>query len=206
VSLMDEGLDVLKLCFQGERFSYQGKRYQLDDVVITPGYVQVGGPPMWVAAMSEAGARRAARLDCNFLPQGNRQASFETWREVLRDSSRRPEDYRVGIIRGVLVTDDRDADWPLVRAAEQYRMQLYSRFFEESGEGLGGPGEAVPQRWIVGSVDHCVAELVAFVQEFGVTDLVTWAAPPGMQPAQMNGSLERLFRDVVPKVRDALGR
>ena len=55
VSLTDEGLDVLKLAFAGETFSYAGKRYSFTDVKITPGYVQAGGPPLWVAAMSEAG-------------------------------------------------------------------------------------------------------------------------------------------------------
>ena len=37
VSLSDEGLEVLKLCFSGERFSYHGKRYQFQDVQVTPG-------------------------------------------------------------------------------------------------------------------------------------------------------------------------
>ena len=72
VSLMEEGIEILKLCFSGERFSYQGKRYQLKDVRITPGYVQPGGPPLWVAAMSEAGALRAARYGTHFLPQGRK--------------------------------------------------------------------------------------------------------------------------------------
>ena len=45
VSLMNEGIEVLKACFTGERFSYTGKRYQFEDVQITPGYVQAGGPP-----------------------------------------------------------------------------------------------------------------------------------------------------------------
>jgi alkanesulfonate monooxygenase SsuD/methylene tetrahydromethanopterin reductase-like flavin-dependent oxidoreductase (luciferase family) len=203
VSLMDEGLEVLKLCFSGEKFSYRGKRYQLDDVVIRPGYLQEGGPPLWVASMSEAGARRAARLDCNLLPQGQRSQSFDPWVTELESTGRNPADYRIGIIRGVLVTDDRDKDWPLVRAAERYRMELYSRFFRESGEGFGD-GERVPQTWIIGTVDECVAELVSFIREFGMTDIVTWGAPPGIRPEQMNVSLERLIRDVVPRVREAV--
>ena len=35
VSLTDEGLDVLKLAFTGEKFSYAGKRYNFSDVRIT---------------------------------------------------------------------------------------------------------------------------------------------------------------------------
>lgn len=203
VSLMDEGIEVLKRCFLGERFSYHGKRYRFEDVVITPGYVQQGGPPLWVAGMSEAGAARAARFATNYLPQGLQRRSFDPWVAALRADGRDPADYRVGIIRSVLVTDDRNTDWPLVRAAERYRMVLYQRFFEESGQGFGERGEPIPQTWIVGDVEHCVAELQAFIEAFGITDIVTMAVPPGLRAEQMTTSLERLFKEVVPEVKAA---
>jgi alkanesulfonate monooxygenase SsuD/methylene tetrahydromethanopterin reductase-like flavin-dependent oxidoreductase (luciferase family) len=201
VSLMDEGIEVLQRCFSGERFSYRGKRYQLEDVLITPGYVQGGGPPLWIAAMSEAGAIRAARYGTNFLPQGMRRRSFDPWVDALQADGRNPADHRVGIIRSVLVTDDRNTDWPLVRAAEKYRMALYQRFFEESGEGFGDPADAIPQTWIVGDVQHCVDELKRFIETFGITDIVTMAVPPGLRAEQMSTSLERLFKEVVPRVK-----
>ena len=204
VSLMDEGIEVLQRCFSGERFSYSGKRYTLENIRIRPGYVQPGGPPLWVAAMSEAGAARAARFNTHFLPQGLRRRSFDPWVETLTASGRDPKDYRVGIIRSVLVTDDRETNWELVRAAERYRMALYQRFFEESGEGFGEEGEQVPQTWIVGDVAHCVDELVKFITAFGITDLAVMAIPPGLKAAQMAPSLERLFVDVVPRVKSAL--
>ena len=189
----------------GERFSYSGRRYQFEDVQITPGYVQEGGPPLYVAAMSEAGAMRAAAYDTHFLPQGLKAKSFDPWVAELERTGRRPDNYRVGIIRSVLVTDDQESDWQVVRAAERYRMALYQRFFEESGEGLGERGEPVPQTWIVGDVQHCVDELVSFARSFGITDLVSMAVPPGLAPEQMNASLERLFRDVVPEVKRIVG-
>ena len=206
VSLMEEGIEVLQKCFSGERFSYQGKRYQFEDVVITPGYVQDGGPPLWVAAMSKAGALRAAKYDTNFLPQGLKAKSFDPWVEKLKDTDRDPRDYRVGIIRSILVTEDRDKDWRAVRAAERYRMALYQRFFEESGEGFGERGEPVPQTWIVGDVEECVVELVKFIKDFGITDIVSMALPPGMRAGQMQDSLEKLFTHVVPRVKSEVSR
>ena len=206
VSLMEEGIEVLQKCFSGERFSYQGKRYQFEDVVITPGYVQDGGPPLWVAAMSKAGALRAAKYDTNFLPQGLKAKSFDPWVEKLKDTDRDPRDYRVGIIRSILVTEDRDKDWRAVRAAERYRMALYQRFFEESGEGFGERGEPVPQTWIVGDVEECVVELVKFIKDFGITDIVSMAVPPGMRAGQMQDSLEKLFTHVVPRVKSEVSR
>jgi alkanesulfonate monooxygenase SsuD/methylene tetrahydromethanopterin reductase-like flavin-dependent oxidoreductase (luciferase family) len=204
VSLMNEGIEVLQQCFTGERFSYHGKRYQFEDVIIKPGYVQKGGPPIWLAAMSEPGALRAAHYDTNFLPQGLRKKSFDPWVEALQSTDRKTSDKRVGIIRSILVTDDRSADWPVIRAAEKYRMQLYNRFFEESGEGFGETGEPVPQTWVVGDVEHCVAELKSFIREFGITDIVTMAVPPGLRADQMGDSLQLLFSEVVPRLKAEL--
>lgn len=206
VSLTDEAIEVLRRCFRGERFSFQGKRYSFNDVVIRPGYVQPGGPPLWVAAMSDAGAQRAARFDCHLLPQGARAAVLDPWRETLSKSGRDPQTYRVGIIRSCLVTDDPDRDWPRVRAAERYRVQIYRSFTPGTGAGgvAGNTDEVrIPQTWVVGDVEHCVAQLSAFIREYGITDLVTWAVPPGLRPDDMNASLERFVRDVAPRLKAA---
>lgn len=203
VSLMNEGIEVLQRCFTGERFSYEGKRYQFSDVKITPGYVQEGGPPLWIAAMSEAGALRAAEYKTHFLPQGARATSFDPWVARLTEQGRKTTDHRVGILRSILVTDDKDADWPSIRTAEKYRMAFYEKLFAESGEGFG-KGEPVPQTWIIGSVHECVAQLKDFVTTFGITDIVTMAVPPGLRPQQMASSLERLFSQVSPLLKEEL--
>jgi alkanesulfonate monooxygenase SsuD/methylene tetrahydromethanopterin reductase-like flavin-dependent oxidoreductase (luciferase family) len=207
VSLTDEGIEVLRHCFTGEKFSLHGKRYDFDDVMIRPRYVQQGGPPLWIAAMSEPGAQRAARNDSNFLPQGARSMVLDPWRATLRASGRNPDSYRVGIIRSCMVTDDAERDWPAVRAAERYRGQVYRSFNKDESAAGGVSGNtreaSIPQTWVVGNVEHCVGELTSFVREYGITDLVTWAVPPGMRPEQMNSSLERFVRDVAPRVKAA---
>ena len=84
-------------------------------------------------------------------------------------------------------------------------MELYSRFFAAAGRGAGPhlDTERIPQTWVVGSADHCVAELSAFIAENRLTDLVTWAVPPGMRPEQMAPYLERFATEVAPRLRAA---
>jgi alkanesulfonate monooxygenase SsuD/methylene tetrahydromethanopterin reductase-like flavin-dependent oxidoreductase (luciferase family) len=204
VSLTEEGIDVLKAAWSGERFSYHGKRYDFDDLLVTPAPVQPGGPPIWIAAMSEGGAHRAARFDANLLPQGSREVVMDPWAADLRASGRDPSSYRVGIIRSCLVTDDAERDWPAIRDAERYRMRVYGRFFAASEDHFTAFEKGaitIPQGWVVGDVEHCVAELTTYLVDHGITDMVIWGASPGVDPATMAGNLERFINVVAPRVR-----
>ena len=80
VSLTEELVQILKLAWHGERFSFHGKRYQFDDLLVTPTPLQPGGPPLWIAGMSANAARRAARFDTHLLPQGAPDVVLEPWR------------------------------------------------------------------------------------------------------------------------------
>jgi alkanesulfonate monooxygenase SsuD/methylene tetrahydromethanopterin reductase-like flavin-dependent oxidoreductase (luciferase family) len=206
VSLTEEGLDVLRLAWSGEKFSYHGKRYDFDDLLVTPAPVQPGGPPLWLASMTEAGARRAARYGFDFLPQGSR-AVLDLWRSEVVAAGGDPSQRRVGIIRPWLVTDDRDRDWPPIRAAERYRMKVYARFFEEADVGFGlGVEGAISQNWIIGSPDQVEEQLGDFIEEHGFTDLITHGVPPGMSPDQITPSLTRFANEVMPALKARFDR
>ena len=204
VSRTEECLQILQLAFKGERFSFHGKRYQFDDVKITPGYVQAGGPPLWIASTNPSAMERALRFDAHLLPQGPRNATLDNWRSRLGELGRDQERYRVGIIRSFYVTDDRERDWPALRAAERYRMEVYGGF--ASAAGTGGLAkfadeERITQRVVAGTVDECVTEMVSFIREYGLTDVVTWGSAPGVAPAQMTPMMLRFAQEVVPRVR-----
>ncbi len=161
VSLTEECVEILQKAWTGERFSYAGKRYQFDDVKVTPAPVQPGGPPIWMAATSPPSVERAVRFDTHLLPQGPRPVVLDPWREQMRAAGRDPDDYRVGIIRSFLVTDDPERDWPPLRAAEVYRAKVYGGFFEAAGLDssamFSGQGR-ISQRVVVGDVDKCVRD------------------------------------------------
>ena len=204
LSLMEEGLDVLKLCFSGECFDYHGKRYHFDGVRITPEYVQAGGPPIWLAATTHASASRAARYATHLLPQGGCEKTIVPYRQQMRAKGLDPQHYRAGIIRGCFVTDDEERDWPRIKESERYRMRLYSRFSQEAGRNIWSGEDIIPQQWIVGDVASCVRQLYDFMRQYGITDVVTWGIPPSIKMDQMSASLEAFATQVVPQVRALL--
>ena len=120
---------------------------------------------------------------------------LDPWRDAVRAAAADPDERRVGIIRSFFVTDDPERDWPAIKESERYRMRVYGRFFAETTDKLSAFDRdrvSIPQGWFVGDVDACVAEMVAFVTEYGITDVVTWGAAPGLPPEAMNGSARTL--------------
>jgi len=174
---------------------------------------ELSGPARLRLRYGGEGFEAEGRVSAPFVierPAGVTQApTLDAWSTRVRADGGDPEAFRVGIIRSCLVTDDRERDWAQVRLAERRRMELYNRFRAEAG-GHGGvagitEAERIPQTWVVGSVDHCVAELSTFIEEYRLTDIVSWAVPPGLRPQDMNESLERFARDVAPRLRARFG-
>lgn len=201
VSMTEEGIEIMRRAWGDGPFSFHGKRYQIDDVDVHPKPVQPGGPPLWIAAMSTAGALRAARFGTNLLPQGKRAEVLDPWREATPDAGSK----RVGIIRSFYVSDDRERDWPVLREAERFRMSVYSKFMESTPDEYGWrePG-GIPQASFIGTPAECVAEIVGFAREYGVTDIASSGLPPGVSPDFMAANLERLATEVLPDVRAQL--
>ena len=204
VSLTEEAIEIMRQAWSDGPVDFAGKRYQISGVEVFPKPIQPGGPPLWIAAMKAPGALRAARFDTHLLPQGNRTEVLDPWRDELSATGRDPADYRVGVARSVLVTDDPERDWPPVREAERYKMSVYERFFSETPDTYTfakRDAQPIPQTWIVGDADHCVAELQRFRADFGVTDIGTAGLPPGIDPAFMARNLERIATEVLPRLR-----
>jgi alkanesulfonate monooxygenase SsuD/methylene tetrahydromethanopterin reductase-like flavin-dependent oxidoreductase (luciferase family) len=204
LSLTEEGIQILRHCFTGERFSFRGKRYQIDDAQVTPGYVQEGGPPLWLAITAAQSAARAAKYDAHILPQGGREKTIDPYRAESEAAGNDPNKRRVGIIRGCFPTPDPERDEPKVTKAETYRMQFYARLAVEAKRNIWEGEDVIPQGYIIGSVDECVASLVEFMRRYGITDVVTWGLPPGMTFDEIAPSLESFAVEVVPRVREEL--
>ena len=202
VSMTDEAIEILRLAWGEGPFSFRGKRYNLSNIDVHPKPVQPGGPPLWIAAMKEPGALRAARFGTNLLPQGRREEVLDPWRDAVNAKGEDPDDYRVGIIRSVYVTDDRERDWPKIREAERFRMGVYGSFMAETPDEYGwGSSDGIPQNVIVGDATQVTQEISEFINTYGITDIATSGLPPGIEPEFMAANLERLASEVIPNLR-----
>jgi alkanesulfonate monooxygenase SsuD/methylene tetrahydromethanopterin reductase-like flavin-dependent oxidoreductase (luciferase family) len=58
----EEILEILPRAMTGERFSYSGNHFEIDDVTIQPPALRGEVPPIWIGAVSEPAMMRAGRL------------------------------------------------------------------------------------------------------------------------------------------------
>ncbi|MEO5839578.1 MAG: LLM class flavin-dependent oxidoreductase [Acidimicrobiales bacterium] len=218
---MDETLAILRHAFTDDEFDFHGAHFQLERVRVRPRPVQPGGPPLWVAAMGEPGARRAARFDAHLLPQGDRRAVLDPWRAVLSDRGHNADDYRVGIARPFVVNDNPDAaaassnGVALAKVAAggpipHESMRVYEGWLRELSptdrmktqliEG-NDDGTLIPQDAFVGSADACIAEALRMHHEYGITDIIV-PGYSGAQPVEnVDSNLVRLANEVLPALR-----
>ncbi len=64
----NEGIEIMRKYWSGERFRYDGAMFQLEDVDMLPPPHQAGGPPLWVCGRSDPAMKRAARLGDGWQP------------------------------------------------------------------------------------------------------------------------------------------
>jgi len=106
-----EAIEIMRKYWSGERFSYNGKIFQLEDVDMMPLPVQPGGPPIWVSGRSKPALRRAALLGDGWNPYMYSpalcQESFLEVRRTAEEAGRvLPEDYAFSCFIYCAMNDD----------------------------------------------------------------------------------------------------
>ena len=202
-SRMEEGVAILRGCWSEGPFTFRGRHHQIDAIDVVPKPVQKPHPPLWMAATAEPAARRAARLGLHLLPQADRVGGYDAWVDELRKLGRSPADYRVGLIKSWFVTDHGRDDplWSVVRERERYRGGTYAPWLTAGYVRPGAGAVPIDQGYMIGSPTELITQIDALTKALPATDIIGWATPPGMDPADFNPRIERFARDVMPHFR-----
>jgi alkanesulfonate monooxygenase SsuD/methylene tetrahydromethanopterin reductase-like flavin-dependent oxidoreductase (luciferase family) len=165
VALFEEGVEILRQCWSGERFSFRGKHYTLEDVQIRPRPYQTPAPPLWIGASVPAAARRAGRLADAFVGTPSMDLEFtrglvDAYRAAAREAGRQPE---VILMRDAWVARTRaEADavyGPEVMASYRYYWEHRLAEFRNIPPGTEFTLENLaPNRLILGDPETCVRE------------------------------------------------
>ena len=174
VGRFEEGVEIIRHCWSGERFSIHGEYHQLEDLQITPRPYQDPAPPLWIGASTAPGARRAGRMADGFVatPSIDLSTAVEL-AEVYREASlREGREPRVVLMRDAWVAETRqeaeEVYGPEVIMAYKYYWRNGLPDFRDIGSEDGITLENVgPDRLILGDPEECVAEFHRWSEEVG---------------------------------------
>jgi alkanesulfonate monooxygenase SsuD/methylene tetrahydromethanopterin reductase-like flavin-dependent oxidoreductase (luciferase family) len=207
----EEALAILRHCWSGQRFSFSGTHFHYHDALITPVPFQRPGPPVWMAAASPAGLRRAARLADGWLAD-----PIQSLPIVKSNASR----YRAAAVQAgrppfiCLMCDAVIANsMPEAEAASGPTMYMHRFYFQygayvpdEYLQDVTRPEElsfakAAKDRLIVGSADDCLAQLQRWQAEIQPDYLIIRFRQPGGPTHQRTLETIRVFGEqVIPKL------
>jgi alkanesulfonate monooxygenase SsuD/methylene tetrahydromethanopterin reductase-like flavin-dependent oxidoreductase (luciferase family) len=207
-SRMEEGLTVLKRCWTERPFSFRGEYYSLQDFAVYPEPCQKPHPPLWVAATSEAAARRAGRHGAG-LTGGT--ADPAVYRAYLEELGRHGFDTTAaGISRtwSIYTTqEDPEQIWQRYRGLYHERWDFYDRIRADMGDppvsvGLTGHGKGDVHRGkeLIGSPEQVIEVLQRACAEAPLTRIIhSFAA--GIPRDEARKSLELFAEAVAPVVK-----
>jgi probable F420-dependent oxidoreductase len=134
----DEAIDVIRKAWTSKgRFSYEGKWWRYDNIVVEPAPIQQPHPPFWMGAGSPESIRRAAREGYNLLldqiaPIDVITDRVRVFREECEAVGRRYDPMMVGVTRGLQI----------VHNDEERRRAILTRreVLKNIGDLARGPG------------------------------------------------------------------
>jgi probable F420-dependent oxidoreductase len=176
VGRFEEGVEIIRRCWTGERFSFPGTYFQIDDVQMLPRPLQRPAPPLWIGGWAPAAVRRAGHLGDAWvggpsMALAEMKQLTETYREAAAAAGREP---RVILMRDAWVASSREEAeriyGPEVMTAYQYYWRNQALAFQNiDSEAAFTLANLAEDRLILGDPDECVQQLHRWSEALGTT-------------------------------------
>ena len=219
-----EALEIIRLGWKGEPFSYQGQFYRVDNATVVPRPYQVPHPPIRMATTSDETFPLAGRLGLPIFVGlrtteiSDLQAQLAPYRQAWREAGH-PGEPSVYLRIPVYVS-------PTAEGAREEPRASMSAFFARQTDlaraavGRAGAGPADRRRMqaermagltyedvlarkvVFGTAEGVVDRLKQLRGELGLDGIVAELNPGGLIPPELETrSLQILAREVVPALR-----
>lgn len=201
-SRLEEGMEILRLAFAGEPFSFAGRHWQFPTIAVTPPPVRPGGPEIWLGGLVPAAVRRAARIADGFLGM-----TVPSVKEYLAECERNglPGERRQACMTyWAIVTDDPER---AIAETGQHFMYQVNDYIDYGFLG-DVPHYTDPQKivddgvYLVLDADAAVTEFSAAVAA-GAREIQFLPLMPGESFTQAAERLQYLSDHVIPRVQAA---
>jgi alkanesulfonate monooxygenase SsuD/methylene tetrahydromethanopterin reductase-like flavin-dependent oxidoreductase (luciferase family) len=216
-----EGLEIIRLAWKGEPFSYEGQFYRVQNATVTPTPVQQPHPPIRMAANSDETFPLVGKMGLPIFV-GLRAAEIPdlqkhvaSYRSAWREAGH-PGDASVYLRIPVYVSTSETGAVEEPRASLTYFFERQSRL-ARSSVGRAGTGpvdrrqaqvermanltyeDILARKVVFGTAPAVIDRLKQLRELLGIDGIVTELNPGGLIPLELERrSLQLLTRDVIP--------
>jgi probable F420-dependent oxidoreductase len=213
-----ETIEILRRAWTGERFSFQGKVFQLDRVKVTPAPERRDrvGPPIFLGGSAEPAIRRAGRLADGYIR--TRGGGLEPMKrdlhqaeEAARAAGRDASSLAFAQLQNTFVWEDGDA-WEIAGPFVKNQLGIYGGWAAggdtpEKGFLLAPPDEGTMRQMTpAGTAQEVAHALRPMVDAFGSRKefhLIVRLHYPGMDFHTASRAVELFGERVLPALRGA---
>lgn len=204
-SLVEEGIEIIRRCWRGERVNFSGQRFQVGDLHVTPTPVRI--PSILLGGMVEPAIERAARIADGFLCTGG--IGLDIYSEALHRSGRQTKDGNVVLGCWAIIAEDPEAEAMRIGEHVLYQINEYIKW------GAFGPPDETPlfedptaaienglyELW---DAEMAVARLNKLQEDYPmIRDIHFWAQFPGESLETGNERLSYIAEQVLPRLRNS---
>jgi alkanesulfonate monooxygenase SsuD/methylene tetrahydromethanopterin reductase-like flavin-dependent oxidoreductase (luciferase family) len=206
-SLMEEGVEIIRRCWENRSLEFSGKRFRLPDVTMSP--LPSRPPRLLLGGMSDVAINRVARLADGFLStQNDHHAAYL---EALDRYGKDPAQGHIHAGQWVIVDEDPERTWARIGEHAVYQLNRYIEW------GAFGPPDQVPRfpdpQAVLDAGAYSLWDGPTAVEELSnllklrpqIDDIYFWAQLPGEPLESGSERLEFFIREVSPKVLATLG-
>jgi len=225
----DEVVEILQLAWTRDRFTYDGRFYNFDDVRVIPKPVQKPHPPLYQVCVTKDGIENTALRGWPMLnsvlfgPVDQLVANRDTYTKALQKAGRTEAEIATllanwGVSRQIYVADTDARALDEARAAELWYQESFRRFvvpdrIEDAHPSLQPGFRAMADRLATITWEGLVRETLAFgspdtvarhieqMRSLGVGHVLCWMNFGGLPQARIRRSMELFAREVMPRFR-----
>lgn len=209
-----ELVEICKLAWSEDRFSFEGRHFKYDRVAITPKPVR--RPPILMGGFVEKASARAGRIGDGFLASRNSLPDFRKLVDAFdagaSDAGRDPAPLQLGFLQNAWVAEDG-------RLPENVERGIWHQLGTYAAWGMATDTpeaayrlpplnhDTVASRTASGRPHEVVEQMRPWIEEFGKRHLhaVFRLHYPGMTAEQAAPAVELFARDVIPELKALAG-
>ena len=202
-SLVEEGIEILRRAWSGEPVDFQGRRFNVGPLSVTP--APVNRPDILLGGMVQPAVERAARIADGFLCTGG--IGLDIYAEALNKFDKTPEQGKAVLGCWAIIAKDPEAEAARIGEHILYQTNEYIRW------GAFGPPDLTPtfddaasaienglyELW---DADTAVHELGKLIKDYPmIRDIHFWAQFPGESVESGDARMRYIAEQVLPRLR-----